>query len=109
VGGGTAYLDPRVKMVVTSYPPTGIEQRYSPVPYPEIRFRREQYQAGWWQVYFRIWTDEKGRIRRIEKLRPETDGPLEQLFVEQVRREIDRWTFDPVAAEVVVDVRFHVE
>ena len=96
-------------MVVVSYPPTSIETRYTAVPYPDLKFRKEQYTSGWWNVYFRIKTDEKGRIRRISKLRPETDGPLERIFIDQVRREIDRWTFDPVAAEIIVDVRFYVE
>lgn len=107
--GAAGYLDPRVQMVVSSYPPTSIETRHTVVRYPEIKFRKEQYASGWWNVYFQVWTDEGGRIRRIAKLRPETDGPLERLFVEQVRREIERWAFDPVAAEIIVDVRFHVE
>lgn len=108
-GGGTAYLDPRVRMVVTSYPPTGIEVRHTVVAYPDVRIRKERYTSGWWNVYFQIWTDERGKIRKITKLRPETDGPLERIFVDQVRREIDRWEFDPVAAEIIVDVRFYVE
>lgn len=108
-GGRDGYLDPRVKIVVTSYPPTSIERRHGPIPYPDFKFRKEQYASGWWNVYFQVWTDENGRIRKIVKLRPETDGPLEAAFVRQVRREIDRWTFDPVAAEIVVDVRFYVE
>jgi hypothetical protein len=42
-------------------------------------------------------------------LRPESDGPLEKIFVEQVRREIARWSFDRTAAEINIDVRFYVE
>jgi hypothetical protein len=42
-------------------------------------------------------------------LRPETDGSLEKMFVDQVQKEIDRWNFDRTEAEILVDVRFYVE
>ena len=108
-GGGGGYLDPRVRMVVTSYPPTGIEKRYTPVRYPEIRVKKHEYVAGWWNVYLQIRTDRNGNAVRTSVLRPETDGALERIFVAQVRREVAGWTFDPQEAEINVDVRFYVE
>jgi len=109
-GAGTGgFLDPRVRMVVTSYPPTSIERRYTAVTYPDLKVRKTQPTAGWWNVYFQIWTDENGKMVKIVRLRPETDGAVERMFVEQVRKEIDRWKFDRTEAEILVDVRFHVE
>jgi len=96
-------------MVVTSYPGTGIEDRFTWVPYPDLKFKRSDYTAGWWNVYIQILTDRDGKIRKLEVLRPETDGPVERQFVDQVKREIARWRFDPVEAEILVDVRFYVE
>lgn len=107
--GGVGFLDPRVQMVVTSYPPTGIERGFTAIPYPEIKIKKSNYVSGWWNVYIQIRTDANGRITRYDVLRPETDGALENLFVEQVKKEVARWTFDPVPAEIHVDVRFYVE
>lgn len=107
--GGGGYLDPRVRMVVTSYPPTSIERRHTQVSYPDLKIKRRQYTSGWWNVFIQIRTDGGGNVIRTDLLRPETDGPLEKIFVEQVRREIARWSFDRTAAEINVDVRFHVE
>jgi len=103
------YLDPRVRMVVTSYPPTSIEQRYTQVRYPDLKIKRSEYTAGWWNVYLQIRTDGSGKVTSLKVLRPETDGPMEKIFIAQVRREVERWTFDRTAAEINVDVRFHVE
>ncbi|HWS15268.1 MAG TPA: hypothetical protein VN450_03650 [Candidatus Methylomirabilis sp.] len=108
-GTGTGYLDPRVKVVVTSYPPTGIEQRYTQVPYPERKFKKNEFTSGWWNVYLQIRTDATGRVIRKDVLRPETNGPLERIFVEQVKNETDKWSFDRKEAEINVDVRFYVE
>jgi hypothetical protein len=108
-GGGGGYLDPRVRMVVTSYPPTGIERRYTHVPYPDLKVKQHQATSGWWNVYIQIYTDRDGKIVRRSVLRPETDGPLEKMFVAQVQQEIDRWSFDRAEAEILVDVRFYVE
>jgi len=108
-GEGSGYLDPRVKMVVTSYPPTGIEERHSQVPYPDRKIKKHQYTSGWWNVYVQVRTDAAGRVTRRDVLRPETSGPLESIFVEQVNKEIDKWTFDRKEAEINVDVRFFVE
>jgi hypothetical protein len=107
--GGGGYMDPRVRMVVTSYPPTGIERRFTAIPYPEIKIKKTNYVSGWWNVYIQIRTDANGRITRTDVLRPETDGPLEKLFIEQVTKEIARWSFDATTAEINVDVRFYVE
>lgn len=108
-GGGAAYLDPRVQMVVTSYPQTGIESRFSQVPYPDLKIKKARYVSGWWNVYIKVFTDSYGKVTRMDVLRPESDGELERIFVEKVKKEISRWTFDPVDAQIHVDVRFHVE
>ncbi len=102
-------MDPRVKMVVTSYPHSGIERRFTPISYPEMKIRKKEYTSGWWNVYIEITTDAEGNISRYVILRPETRGPLEKIFLDQVRKEITRWKFDPVEAEIHVDVRFYVE
>jgi hypothetical protein len=60
-------------------------------------------------VHIQIWTDGSGKIVRYDVLRPETNGKLERLFVQQVKKEVERWEFDPVAAEINIDVRFYVE
>ena len=96
-------------MVVTSYPPTSIERRHTQVSYPDLKVKKHQYTSGWWNVFIQIRTDGGGNVIRTDLLRPETDGPLEKIFVEQVRREIARWSFDRTAAEINVDVRFYVE
>jgi len=96
-------------MVVTSYPPTGIEQRYTQVPYPDRKIRKHQFTSGWWNVYVQIRTDATGKVARRTVLLPETNGPLEKIFVDQVNQEIDKWSFDRKAAEINIDVRFFVE
>ena len=108
-GDGALYMDPRVRMVVTSYPPTGIEQRYGIVRYPDLKFKKSEYTSGWWNVYIEIGTDKNGKIIKYNILRPETDGPLERQFVGQVKKEIEKWSFEPKEAEIHVDVRFYVE
>ncbi len=110
-GGGTGdgYLDSRVRMVVTSYPPTTIERRFTMVAYPDLKVKKHEYTAGWWNVFIQMRTDASGKVTQTRVLRPETDGPLERIFVDQVRKEIGRWTFDRAAAEINVDVRFYVE
>lgn len=108
-GGGARYMDPRVRMVVSSYPQTGIERKYTVVRYPDLKIKKSDYTSGWWNVYIEIRTDRNGKVTKYQILRPETDGPLERQFVAQVKKEIEKWTFDPVEAEVHVDVRFYVE
>lgn len=108
-GGGGGYLDPRVRVVVTSYPPTEIERRHTQVPYPDLKVKQHQVTTGWWNVYIQLYTDKEGRIVRRTVLRPESDGPVEKMFVSQVQKEIDRWSFDRAEAEILVDVRFYVE
>lgn len=119
-GAGSGYLDPRVRMVVTSYPldahgkvienrVANLESRLSRVSYPDRQFRKHEFTSGWWNVYIELRTDGNGNIARSDVLRPESDGRLERLFVEQVMKEIRQWKFDPVEAKIHVDVRFHVE
>ncbi len=96
-------------MVVTSYPPTGIESRYTAIPYPDMKIKKARAVSGIWNVYIRINVDGNGRIWKLEVLRPETKGEMERIFIQQVRNEVSRWSFDAKEAQVHVDVRFHVE
>ncbi len=107
--GGGGYLDSRVRTVVTSYPSTSIERRHTQVSYPDLKVKKHQYTSGWWNVFIQVRTDGGGNVIHTNLLRPESDGPLEKIFVEQVRREIARWSFDRTAAEINIDVRFYVE
>ena len=117
-GGG--YLDPRVRMVIIQYPSgergqgevdkgRNIENRFRPVPYPDVKVKQSRFTSGWWNVYIELWTTKEGRIARYDVLRPETQGPQERVFIDQVTREMERWTFDPGPSEIHVDVRFYVE
>lgn len=116
----THFLDPRVRMVVIQYPSgargapevgkgRNIEQRLRPVPYPDMKVKKSKFTSGWWNVYIELWTTNDGRIDRYRVLRPETDGPLERIFVDQVKSEMERWTFESGISEIHVDVRFYVE
>lgn len=108
-GGGGGYLDPRVQVVVTSYPPTSIEKTHGYVRYPDKKVKKHQYASGWWNVFIQINTDAQGNVVSSKVLRPETDGPLQRIFIQQVKDEVSRWSFERASAEVNVDVRFYVE
>jgi hypothetical protein len=107
--GSAGYMDPRVKMVVTSYPSTDIERHYTQVPYPNLKIKQSKFTAGWMNVYLKLRTNSEGAIVSTEVLRPETEGVLEKQFLDQVKREVSKWDFDPKEAEIHVDVRFYVE
>ncbi|HEY6009767.1 MAG TPA: hypothetical protein VIU40_15685 [Geobacteraceae bacterium] len=112
IGGGKGkgdYLDPRVKMVVNSYPSTGIERRYTQIPYPNIKVRQGSFTRGWVNVYLKIHIDSEGNQAHVEVLRPENGGQWERQFLDQVQREVAKWPFDHKEAEIHVDVRFYVE
>lgn len=117
---GDGFLDPRVRMVVIQYrfdesrgaevgKGKNIESRLRPVAYPDLKVKQSRFTSGWWNVYIELWTTKDGRIERYNVLRPETNGPLERVFVDQVKREMEHWTFDPGVSEIHVDVRFYVE
>ena len=107
--GGGGYLDPRVQVVVTSYPPTSIEKTHGYIKYPDKKIKKHQYVSGWQRVFIQLYTDSKGNVARSKVLEPETDGPLQRVFIQQVQEEISRWSFDRQSAEITVDVRFYVE
>ncbi len=108
-GNGALFMDPRVKLVVTSYPSTSIERNHGPIQYPNLKFKSSNAMSGWWNVYLKIKINSEGIPVNTEVLRPETNGTMERQFLEQVRREVGKWTFDPKEAEIHVDVRFYVE
>ena len=119
-GKGGNYLDPRVKMVVIRYPfdPSGvvneskgmnIERNFRQIPYPNLKVKQSKISQGWMNVYLKMRTDGEGNVVSVDVLRPDTNGPLERQFVEQVKKESSKWSFDPKEAEIHVDVRFYVE
>ena len=107
--GGAGYLDPRVQVVVTSYPPTSIENKHGNVRYPDKKIKKHQYASGWQRVFIQLNTDPQGNVARSKVLEPTSEGPLQRIFVQAVQDEISRWTFDRQSAEINVDVRFYVE
>ena len=111
-GSGTeGYLDPRIRVTVVSYPPTGIEEVHPPIPYPDLRFHRSQLQAGICRVWYRVWTDRQGRIVRRQLKAPASAADRRRYapFVEAVTRSVEEWPFDAREAEIHVDVLFEIE
>lgn len=114
--GGTGsdpdgYVDPRIRVKVVSYPPTGIEDRYAPIPYPDLRVKRRELEAGICRVYYRVWVDGQGEIVRTQLKSPDTPAAQKQYapFVDAVTRTVSRWPFDRTAAEIHIDVLFEIE
>ncbi len=116
---GAVYMDPRVRMVVIQYPidergnavverGKNVENRYRQIQYPDHKVKKTQFTAGWWNVYVEIRTGRDGKAESFEVLRPETRGALETIFIDQVRRDVERWGLE-AASEIHVDVRFYVE
>lgn len=103
------YLDPRVKLVVVSYPPTAIEQNHPPIIYPDMKVKKQELQTGWCNVVIRIYTDDKGKITRQRLLRPLGGGKRETLFRDHTLESIKSWRFDGKRAEIIIDVRYFVE
>lgn len=109
--GEGGYLDPRIRTRVVSYPPTSVETSHPPIAYPDLRFHREELQAGICRVWYRVWTDRSGRVARTRLKAPSTPAELARYapFVEAVKGSVDRWVFDRTEAEVHVDVLFEIE
>lgn len=107
--GEGGYLDPRVQVVVTSYPPTSIEKKHGYVRYPDKKIKKHQFASGWQRVFIQIHTDPQGNVAKSKVLEPTDESPLQRIFVQAAQDEISRWTFDRQSAEINVDVRFYVE
>ncbi|MEW6487890.1 MAG: hypothetical protein AB1578_08245 [Thermodesulfobacteriota bacterium] len=109
--GKGGYLDPRIRTKVVSYPPTSVETSHPPIPYPDLRFHREELQAGICRVWYRVGTDRSGRVARTQLKAPSTRADLARYapFVDAVKQSVDRWVFDRTEAEVHVDVLFEIE
>ncbi len=102
-------FDKRVKVIVTSFPGTSIEQNYGMIAYPERAIGRGNYQEGWCQVYLILKVDE-GQIKSILVERPsEQEQARFGLLIEAVKSAVTTWRFDRTRAEVHVDARFFVE
>lgn len=103
------YLDPRVKLVVASYPVTAIERNHPLIAYPDMQVKKHELQSGWCNVVIRIYTDEMGKIAKQRVLRPTGDEMRERLFLEHTLQEIKSWEFESARAEIIIDVRYFVE
>ncbi len=109
--GSEGFLDPRIRVTVVSYPPTDIETGYPPIQYPDLRFHRNQLEAGICRVWYRVWTDGTGSIVRRQLKSPagEADRVRYAPFIEAVRTSVESWPFERRKAEVHVDVLFEIE
>lgn len=105
-----AELDRRVQMIVTSYPPSRIEEDYAPIPYPGMIIRKSNFQQGWCQVYLILQIDDRGEVERVAIERPQAgERPQFGALIKAVEGSVRAWDYDRVRAEVHVDVRFYVE
>lgn len=103
-------LDRRIKMLVKSYPVTGIEEYYEPVEYPEVLIQKSNYQEGWCQVYLILRTNRQGEIENYTIERPKVEErTLFAPLIETVLTRVRSWDYDRKRAEIHVDVRFYVE
>ncbi len=105
------YLDPRVKLVVVSYPTSSIEKNHPTIFYPDVKVKKRELQSGWCNIVVSINTDERGNAIRQNILRPAREelSEREKLFLEHTLEELKGWSFDRVKSEIVIDVRYFVE
>jgi hypothetical protein len=109
-GARESEMDRRVQMIVKSYPPTPIEERFDPIPYPGVVIRKSHFQQGWCQVYLVLQLDERGEVESVAVERPQPqDRPRYEALIAAVEKSVRAWDYDRVRAEVHVDVRFYVE
>jgi hypothetical protein len=103
-------LDRRVQMIVTSYPPSPIEDDHGTIPYPEVIIRKSDFQQGWCQVYLILSVSGRGEVLdvAVERPRPE-ERPRYASLIKAVDDAVRSWDYDRVKVEVHVDVRFYVE
>ena len=105
-----AELDRRVQMIVKSYPPSGIEENYAPIPYPVVIIRKSNFQQGWCQVYLVLEINDGGEVENVHVERPQAaDRAQYEALIKAVEASARTWDYDKVRAEVHVDVRFYVE
>lgn len=105
------YLDSRIRMQVVSYPPSAIENSYTPISYPDLKLKRSQMKAGICRVYLRLYIDKQGRLSKTEVKTPATKEELEiyEPFVTKVKDSVFNWNFEPREAQVHVDVLFEIQ
>ncbi len=109
--GREGFLDPRIRVTVVSYPPTDIETGHPPIPYPDLRFHRNQLEAGICRVWYRVWTDATGTVVRSQLKAPagEADRARYAPFIEAVRTSVATWPFERRKAEIHIDALFEIE
>jgi hypothetical protein len=97
-------------MIVKSYPPSGIEENYTAIPYPGVIIRKSNFQQGWCQVYLILSINDRGEVEEVSVERPRSeDRPRYEALIKAVEVSVRGWDYDRVRAEVHVDVRFYVE
>lgn len=106
-----ALLDSRIRMSVVSYPPTAVEKKFQPVTYPDLRLKRSQLEAGICRVYLRFWVSDAGKVVRSEVKTPSDAASQEKYepFITAVKNSVATWYFEPVEAQVHVDVLFEIK
>lgn len=111
IGGGfrQGYLDPRIQVVVVTYPSTSIEKNYPPISYPDMKVKKHELQSGWCNVVLQIYTDNGGSIVTQNVLRPRGNDARDRLFLEHTLDAVKNWRFDGKKAEIIIDVRYYVE
>jgi len=109
-GSHEGELDRRVQMIVKSYPPSGIDENYTPIPYPGVIIRKSNFQQGWCQVYLVLEIGGNGQVENVVVERPQpADRSRFEPLIRAVEGAVRAWDYDRVRAEVHVDVRFYVE
>jgi len=103
------YLDPRVRLVVVSYPKTSIEKEHPYITYPDLKVKKYELPSGWCNVVIRIYTDQRGNVVSREILRPREGGMRERLFLEHTLESLKSWKFPRAKSEIIIDVRYYVE
>lgn len=104
-------LDKRIRITVVSYPPTSVEKKFPPIPYPQVAVARSRLEAGICRVYYRVWVNSSGEIERDEVKSPSSSEELKKYepFVQAVRDSVAQWQFDQVKAQVHIDVLFEIK
>lgn len=105
------FLDSRIRINVVSYPSTTIERNFPAIRYPDLRFKRNQMEAGICRVYLRVWTDSAGRITRTELKTPTTraEEVKYEPFITAVKTGVAEWPFQQTETQVHVDVLFEIQ
>lgn len=103
--------DSRIRMKVTTYPISSFDNNHPSIDYPDLSLRESQLQSGICRVYFRVWTDDRGRITKEQLKAPPPGAAREtyKVFIDKVMEEVRFWDLPRQKGEVHVDVLFEIE